>query len=56
LLYRYFGIENEHHDEVGIDINRISLRDMEAYAQARNSTWKRLTKEKQQHPGTKHRW
>lgn len=44
LLSHYFEIEAAHHDEWGIDINGITLRDIQCYVRERNANWKRMGK------------
>lgn len=42
LLYHYFEIEAAHNDEMGIDINGISRKDLRDFQKKKNSTWRRL--------------
>lgn len=44
LLYHYLDIEKASNDELGIDINGISRKDIQNYQRDANSQWKRIKK------------
>jgi hypothetical protein len=53
LLCHYFEIEAAHHDEWGIDISGISLKDVQEYGRSSASNWRRMGKNKPRKTGRK---
>lgn len=42
LLYHYFEIEASSNDELGVDINGITRKDLQRFQKQKNSEWRRL--------------